>query len=148
MRLDRITFSSASPHAAPWVPAEETDGFVITRMAVNGQPVNLDSPPPAVGADGGGRGGGAGAPTENTIAGLRTTRATIALLNPIPAAGPRDARGRVEPQGAGRTGRNHRMTQRWARHALPADAVVSARRRVRRPARLGPGALPRPVRVL
>src|SRR3954468_17722882 len=44
MRLDMNHFLFNVPRAAPWVPAEETDGMVITRMTVNGQPVNLNPP--------------------------------------------------------------------------------------------------------
>ncbi len=40
------------------------------------------------------------------------------------------------------------MTQRWGDTLYPADAVVSARRGLRRPARLGHRALSRPVGVL
>src|SRR4051812_48070844 len=69
MRLDMNHFLFGVPRAAPWVPAEETDGSVITRMSVNGQPVNLNAAP--VGGRGG-RGGGAAARTENTVAGLRS----------------------------------------------------------------------------
>ena len=64
MRLDMNMFLFNVPRAAPWVPAEETDGFAITRMTVNGQPVNLTAP--AFGRGGGrGRGGAPPAPTEN-----------------------------------------------------------------------------------
>jgi hypothetical protein len=60
MRLDQNLFLFQSPHAAPWVPSENTDGFVISRMTVNGQPVNLSPQAP-------GRGGGRGAaPTAPT----------------------------------------------------------------------------------
>src|SRR6478672_502890 len=86
MRLDMNMFLFNVPRAAPWVPAEETDGFAITRMTVDGQPVNLNAP--AFGRGGGrGRGGAGNTPSENVAIGLRTTRATISLLNPIPAKG-------------------------------------------------------------
>src|SRR5262249_10967455 len=62
MRLDMNHFLFNVPRAAPWVPAEETDGFVITRMSVNGQPVNLTAP--AFGR--GGRGGGPPPRPRNT----------------------------------------------------------------------------------
>src|SRR5215471_9720389 len=79
MRLDMNMFLFNVPRAAPWVPAEETDGFAITRMTVNGQPVNLNAP---AGRGGGrGRGGAPAVPSENVAAGLRTTRATISLAN-------------------------------------------------------------------
>src|SRR3954467_4491271 len=35
MRLDMNHFLFGVPRAAPWVPAEETDGSVITRMSEN-----------------------------------------------------------------------------------------------------------------
>ena len=36
MRLDMNHFLFGVPRAAPWVPSEQTDGMVITRMTVNG----------------------------------------------------------------------------------------------------------------
>jgi hypothetical protein len=110
MRLDMNHFLFGVPRAAPWVPAEETDGMVITRMTVNGQPVNLS---PA----GGGRGGRGGAPaprTENAATGLKSTRATIALVNPIPARGRATLEIEWNHKVPGGPGQNHRMTQRWA----------------------------------
>ena len=38
MRLDQNLFLFQSPHLAPWIPSENTDGFVITKFTVNGQP--------------------------------------------------------------------------------------------------------------
>src|SRR5262249_35290151 len=77
MRLDMNHFLFGVPRAVPWVPAEETDGFVITKLTVNGQPVNLA---PAGFGRGGGRGGQPQRPTENFATGIRTTRATISLV--------------------------------------------------------------------
>ena len=54
MRLDQNLFLFQSPHLAPWIPSENTDGFVITKITVNGQPVNLA--PVAGGRGGRGRG--------------------------------------------------------------------------------------------
>src|SRR3954469_25535286 len=69
MRLDMNHFLFGVPRAAAWVPAVETDGSVIRRRTVNGQPVNLTPAAPAGGR--GGRGGGGGAPrTENVATGL------------------------------------------------------------------------------
>src|ERR1041385_8755398 len=79
LRLDMNHFPFTSPRAAPWVASEETDGMVVTRMAVNGQPVNLN---PAQQGRGGGRGG---PPTENALTGARSTLATIVLMKPIAA---------------------------------------------------------------
>ncbi|MEO8620234.1 MAG: M1 family metallopeptidase [bacterium] len=112
MRLDQNLFVFQSPHAAPWVPAEPTDGFAITRVTVNGQPVNIA--PPA-GGRGGGRGGpGAPVPTENRMIGLNSTRATIALVNAIPAKGRATLDVEWSHKIPGGPGANHRMIQRWA----------------------------------
>jgi hypothetical protein len=114
MRLDQNLFVFQSPHASPWVPAEPTDGFAITRMTVNGQSVNLA---PSAGRRGAGRGfGGASATraTENRISGLNTTRATISLLNAIAAKGHATLEVDWSHKVPGGPGQNHRMTQRWA----------------------------------
>ena len=111
MRLDQNLFIFQSPHASPWVPAEPTDGFVVTRMPVNGQAVNLAVP--AVGGRGG-RGAAASAATEHRTSGMNSTRATIALVNAIPARG----RATIEVDWShtvpGGPGIAHRMVQRWA----------------------------------
>jgi hypothetical protein len=112
MRLDMNMFLFNVPRAAPWVPAEETDGFAITRMSVNGQPVNLN-PPPGFGRGGRGRGGAAEPPGENVAVGLKTTRATIALANQIPAKGQATIEVEWSHKVPGGPGQNHRMTQRW-----------------------------------
>jgi len=110
MRLDMNHFRFGVPRAAPWVPSEETDGMLITRMAVNGQPVNLAPAAPA----GGGR-GGRPARTENSASGLTSTRATIDLLRPIPAKGQATLEVEWNHKVPGAPGRfNHRMSQRWA----------------------------------
>jgi hypothetical protein len=109
MRLDMNHFLFGVPRAAPWVPSEQTDGMVITRMTVNGQPVDLDG----AAAGRGGRGGAP--PMENTAIGLKTTRATIALANPIPARGRATLEVEWNHKVPGAPGRfNHRMSQRWA----------------------------------
>jgi hypothetical protein len=108
LRLDMNHFLFTVPRAAPWVPSEETDGMVVTRITVNDQPVNL-SPTPQ------GRGGGRGGPPmENTLSGARSTLATINLLKPI--APHSDATVEIEwnhkiPGAPGNY--NHRMDQRW-----------------------------------
>ena len=110
MRLDQNMFLFNVPRAAPWVPSELTDGFAITRMTVNGQPVDLAP------AGGGGRGRGvAPAPvTENSIVGLNTTRATLRLTQPVPARGTATLTVEWSHKVPGGPGQNHRMTQRWA----------------------------------
>jgi hypothetical protein len=103
MRLDPNTFLGNVPRGFS-VPAENTDGMVITKLLVDGQTV---SERPA------GRVGGA-ATAGPTVTGLRTTLARINLTTPI---GPRSS-GKIEidwnfklPGGAGQ---GHRMTMRWA----------------------------------
>ena len=115
MRLDQNLFIAQSPHASPWVPAEVTDGFVISRMAVDGQPVNLAAPAGGRGVGRGGFGGGGAAPApENRATGLNTTRATIALLKAIPAKGRATLDVEWTHKIPGGPGANHRMVQRWA----------------------------------
>jgi hypothetical protein len=108
LRLDPNHFRFGVPRAAPWVPAEETDGMVVTRIAVDGRPVELDAPP-----------GRPGAPearpgtADLTVTGLRSTLASI-TVPPIPPR--RTATLEVDwsfrvPGGAGL---GHRMTMRWA----------------------------------
>ena len=108
LRLDPNLFLGTTPHAAPWVPAEITNGMVVTRMAVDGAPVKLDAPAP-------GRRERAGRVTEPTAFGLNTTLARIALAAPV-AAG---AQTRLEVDWSfklpgGEAGQGHRMTLRWA----------------------------------
>ncbi|HSA57567.1 MAG TPA: M1 family metallopeptidase [Gemmatimonadaceae bacterium] len=108
LRLDMNHFRFGVPRAAPWVPAEETDGMVITRMSVNGQAVNLN--PPATG----GRGGGGAPRTEPTATDLRSTLARINLATPIE---PRST-ARLEIEWHHKipgdlTSPRHRMSQRW-----------------------------------
>jgi hypothetical protein len=111
MRLDMNHFLFNVPRATPWVPSEETDGMVVTRVTVNGQPVNLNPPPPSFG-----RGGGRGGPpplTENEARGLKSTRATIALMHAIPAKGRATIEIDWNHKVPGGPGSGHRMTQRW-----------------------------------
>lgn len=120
LRLDPNIFLPTSPHAAPSVPAEVTGGMRLSRMTVNGAPVNIASnappdpnAPPAAGPPRGMMGGN-NAPTENILLSGRTTNARIRLVSPI-AAG---ARAVLEVDWThklpGGLGSGHRMTQRWA----------------------------------
>ena len=111
MRLDQNLFIAQSPHAAPWTPAEVTDGFVISRITVDGQPVNIAAP---TGGRGGGRGFGGGATppaTENRASGINSTRATITLLKSIPAKGRATLEVDWSHKVPGGPGQNHRMVQ-------------------------------------
>ena len=109
MRLDQNMFLFNVPRAAPWIPAELTDGMGITRITVNGQPVNLT---PAAGR-GGGRGGPLTLPIENRASGLNTTRATISLVSAIPPRGRATIEVEWNCKVPGGPGQSHRMTQRW-----------------------------------
>ena len=107
LRLDMNHFLFNVPRAASWVPSEETDGMVITRMTINGQPVSLSAP-----QRGGGRGGPA-AQTENSISGLRTTSARVNLVNAIQAHATATLEIDWNHKIPGGPGVGHRMTQRW-----------------------------------
>jgi hypothetical protein len=105
-RLDMNHFRFENPRAAPWVASEETDGMLVTRMAVNGQPVTLVSLTPT------GRGG---APAEPTLANRFSTRATLNLTSPIEAHSSATLDIDWNHKVPGATGGfNHRMAQRWA----------------------------------
>ena len=111
MRLDQNIFRGDAPRAAPSVPAENTDGMRITKLAVNGTQVDMN-PPPGFGRRG--RGGAAEArPTTPFVIGAKTTSARIVLPKPIAAKG--TARIDVEwnYKLAGGSGVGHRMTFRW-----------------------------------
>jgi hypothetical protein len=119
LRLDPNLFRPETPKAAPWVPAEATEGMVVTRMAVGGRPVRLEVPNDAPAGQGArslaAAAAAAGAAAEPTATGLRTTVARVQLAAPVPprAAATLDVEWRHKlPGGPG--GRGHRMTQRWA----------------------------------
>jgi hypothetical protein len=111
LRLDHNIYRGLVPRGTS-VPAENTDGMIVTRLAVNGEAVDLQ---PAAAAGGGrGRGrGGAQAPRRLSVSGLDQTVARIALSTPV--APKSDAKLEIAwhtklPGGPG--GRGHRMTQR------------------------------------
>jgi peptidase M1-like protein len=112
LRLDHNIFRPSNPHAAPWVPAESTDGMVVTRLAVNGEAVDL-APPPAGGFGGRGR-GEANAPRRLTASALDQTVARINLATPIAAKSNAtlEIAWHTKLPG-GPNGRGHRMTQRF-----------------------------------
>jgi hypothetical protein len=107
LRLDHNIFRAFAPHAAPWVPAEITDGMVVTRIAVNGEEVPLAPQP------GGARGNAAGQRRLSAV-GLDQTSAGIRLSSPIAARSTAtlEIAWRTKLPG-GPNGRNHRMTQRF-----------------------------------
>jgi hypothetical protein len=110
MRLDQNIFRGSVPRAAPSVPSEITDGMKLTKLTVNGQPVNMNPPS----GPGGGRGAG-GAPASPTASGVTQTVARITLSAPIPAKSTATIEVDWNFKLAGGPGGNgHRMTARWA----------------------------------
>src|SRR5687767_15100449 len=102
MRLDHNIFRGLVPRGSSF-PAENTDGMVVTRLAIDGVEISLA---PAAGR----RGGGA---PQNSASALDQTVARITLAKPIPAKG--TARLEVAwhtKLPGGPSGRGHRMTQR------------------------------------
>jgi len=109
LRLDHNIFRGLVPRGTS-VPAENTDGMVVSSIKVNGEAVDLAAAPAA-----GGRGRGAGAGARRLSAsGLDQTVARISLAAPIAAKS--DAKleiaWRTKLPG-GPNGRGHRMTQRF-----------------------------------
>jgi hypothetical protein len=118
LRLDHNIFRPTVPRASPSVPAENTDGMVLTKLVVNGETVNLAAQPAGGGRRGGGAGagggGGAAAPRPTSISGLTQTYARISLASPVAPA----SRATLEiawhtKLPGGPSGNGHRMTQRW-----------------------------------
>jgi Peptidase family M1 domain len=106
LRLDHNIFRDRAQRGAS-VPAEITDGMVVTRLAVDGVDIDLTAR--------GGRRGANQAARGASVSGLDQTVATIMLGKPIAARG--SAELEIEwrtklPGGPGGSG--HRMTQRWA----------------------------------
>jgi hypothetical protein len=105
MRLDQNIFRGDVPRGAV-VPAENHEGFVITRLAVNGAAVDVAAPPMGRA----GRGGGASGPF---ISGLHATSARIGLSSPIPPKTTATIEVEWHYKLAGGSGSGHRMTYRW-----------------------------------
>jgi hypothetical protein len=108
LRLDHNIFRGRVPLAAPWVPAEITEGMVVTRLVVNGEAANLSAPAA------GGRGRAGNAPRQLSASNLDQTLARISLGTPVAAKTKAtvEIAWRTKLPG-GPNGRNHRMTQRW-----------------------------------
>jgi Peptidase family M1 domain len=111
LRLDHNIFRGLVPRGAS-VPAENTDGMVVTRIAVDGQTVDLTAP-----ASGGGRGGrggrGGDANRRLGVSGLDQTVARISLATPVAAKAVASIEiGWHTKLPGGPNGRGHRMTQR------------------------------------
>jgi hypothetical protein len=108
LRLDHNIFRGVVPRGTS-VPAENTDGMIVTRIAVNGEAIDLAAQPA-----GGGRGrGDANAPKRLAASGLDQTVARLTLANAIAAKSTAtlEIAWHTKLPG-GPNGRGHRMTQR------------------------------------
>jgi len=105
MRLDQNIFRGDVPRGTS-VPAENHDGFVISRLAVNGAAIDVNAPPP-------GRIRGDGAGAGPFITGLHTTSARIGLPTPIAPKTTATIDVEWRYKLAGGNGSGHRMTFRW-----------------------------------
>ena len=122
LRLDPNLFLGSAPHAWPWVPAEVTEGMVITRMTVDGQNVNIASSAPAGDGSTGARAAEAAAATAANAAGTgeptllngRSTNARIRLVTPIATKASTVIEIDWNHRLPGGPGSGHRMVQRWA----------------------------------
>ncbi len=121
LRLDPNIFLGNAPHAATWSIAEVTDGMVISRMAIDGQTVNIASNAPVTtaGPDGAraiqtAQQNAANAAGGNTLLAGRSTNARIRLATPIAAGATAKLEIDWSHKLAGGPGQGHRMTQRWA----------------------------------
>jgi hypothetical protein len=95
------------PRAASWVPSEETDGMVLTKLTVDGQAVAMNAPA------GGGRGGQQPPLASHTLTNGRTTLARINLSTPIMPKATASIAIDWNHKLPGGPGSGHRMTQRW-----------------------------------
>jgi len=112
LRLDHNIFRGLVPRGTS-VPAENTDGMVVTGISVNGEAVDM-TPAPGQAAVLGSRRGGGNAPKRLAAFNLDQTVARITLASPIAAkstAKLQMAWHTKLPGGPG--GRGHRMTQRF-----------------------------------
>jgi hypothetical protein len=115
MRLDQNIFRPEVPRGS-WTPAEITDGFVISKLLVDGQAADLSAPAGGRGGRGaGGRGAGGAAPpaTAPTAFGFNRTSGSIRLLKPIPSHGTGTLEIDWTFKMAGGAGGGHRSTLRW-----------------------------------
>jgi len=103
LRLDHNIYRPRVPRGFS-VPAETTEGMVVTAISVNGAAVDLSATPPR-----------RGEPSRLAATNLDQTMATILLAEPVPAGGSGTLAlaWRTKLPGGNR-GSGHRMTQRWA----------------------------------
>ncbi len=107
LRLDHNIFRARVPRGFS-VPAETTDGMIVTRIRINGAELDLKAKPPGF------QGSEQANVEKSYVTGLDQTLAQIVLENPIAA----HTVTKIEiewntklPGGEG--GQGHRMTQRW-----------------------------------
>lgn len=107
LRLDHNIFRPGVPRGSS-VPAETTDGMVVTGLRVNDESVDLTAAPSGRGRRRGER------PARTTVSGLDQTVARVSLASPIPphSTATLEIQWHTKlPGGPG--GRGHRMTQRF-----------------------------------
>ncbi|HEY0995424.1 MAG TPA: M1 family metallopeptidase [Gemmatimonadaceae bacterium] len=116
LRLDPNIFIGNTPQLAPWVPAEITDGMLITKLSVNGADADVSASTPLPTAQGArALASSANAPAGAlAVNGLRTTRATVGLASPILPGQQATLVIEWNHKLPGGPGVGHRMTQRWA----------------------------------
>ena len=109
LRLDHNIYRPTVPQGLS-VPAETTEGMVVTKFVIDGQVADLNAPPPG---RSGGRGGQQPASLRPTA--MDQTNARIFLASPIPpkSLAKLEIDWRTKLPG-GPNGSGHRMTQRWA----------------------------------
>ena len=113
LRLDHNIFRGLVPRGSS-VPAENTEGMVVTKLVVNGEAVDLAAPAAGGrGQRGGGGGQPAAGPRRPTASGLTQTVATISPAAAI--ASKTTAKIEIEwrTKLPGGQGQGHRMTQRY-----------------------------------
>src|SRR5688572_19618885 len=114
LRLDHNIFRGLVPRGSS-VPAEITEGMVITRLAENGQAADLTAQP-AGGRRGGGAGGAGGgqpAPSGPRVSGLDQTVARITPTTAIESKTTAKIEIEWRTKLPGGPGIGHRMTQRY-----------------------------------
>ena len=114
LRLDPNLFIGTNPKASPWMPAENTEGMVLTRVAVDGRTAALsENGAPGAGSRTGLAEGASGRPADPSVLGMKSTSARIALPTAIPAHGRATIEIEWHHKLPGGPGAGHRMTQRW-----------------------------------
>jgi hypothetical protein len=115
MRLDHNLFRGLVPRGSS-VPAENTEGMVITKLAVNGEVVDLTAPVAGRGgrgARGGGQPGAAAGPRRPTASGLDQTVARVSPAAAIATKTKATLEIEWRTKLPGGPGQGHRMTQRF-----------------------------------